>query len=241
MKKKGRVPVRKVKPAPVGSPGVKIAPSILAADFGNLASEIKSVEEGGADLLHIDVMDGHFVPNITVGVPVVASIRGKTSLPLDVHLMVDSPELFIKPFAEAGSDYLTIHVEIRSRLERLIDTIHELGVKVGLAINPGTSIVRLEPFLKEIDIALLMTVNPGFGGQTLIPEVIPKVRELREKKERKGLATSIEVDGGVNSETASQLISAGADILVVGTDVFAAKNRKEAIRILRGHKPKARR
>ncbi len=213
---------------------VKIAPSILAADFGKLDEEVRSVEKAGADLLHIDVMDGHFVPNITVGVPIVASIKGKTSLPLDVHLMVSSPERFIKAFAEAGSDYLTVHVEIRSRLGKLIDAIHKLGVKAGLSINPETSVVRLEPFLKEIDIALLMSVEPGFGGQVFIPEVIYKIRELREKIERKNLTTSIEVDGGVNKETAGELISAGADILVAGTAIFGRKNRRGAIKALRG-------
>ena len=234
MKKKGSVPVKNVRCAPIHKSRVKIAPSILAADFGKLDQEVRSLEKAGADLLHIDVMDGHFVPNITVGVPVVASISGKTSLPLDVHLMIDCPERFIKPFAEAGSDYLTVHVEIRSRVGKLIDAIHKSDVKVGLAIRPETSVIMLEPFLKEIDIALLMTVNPGFGGQSLIPEVILKVGELREKIERRGLATSIEVDGGVNTETAGQLISAGADILVAGTAIFGSKNRQEAIEALRG-------
>ena len=217
---------------------VKIAPSILSADFSRLADEIKSVELAGADLLHVDVMDGHFVPNITIGVPVVASVRKVTSLPLDVHLMIDSPERFIKAFAEAGSDFLTVHVEIRSRIGRLIDAIHRTGVKAGLSINPETSVVRLEPFLEDIDIALLMTVNPGFGGQTLIPEVVAKVRELREKLERKKLSTSIEVDGGINSRTAGELISAGTDILVAGTSIFGSKDRKAAIAGLRGDKSK---
>ena len=213
---------------------VKIAPSILAADFGKLGEEVKSVEEAGADLLHIDVMDGNFVPNITLGACVVASIRRKTSLPLDVHLMVSSPERFIKAFADAGSDCLTVHVEIRSILRKLINDIRKLDVKAGLAINPKTSIVRLEPFLKEIDTALLMTVDPGFGGQKLIPEVIFKVRELREKIDKRGLGVSIAVDGGVNMETAGGLISAGADIIIAGTAVFGKKNRKSAIKKLRG-------
>lgn len=213
---------------------VKIAASILAADFGRLIEEIKSVEDAGADLLHIDVMDGHFVPNITVGVPVISSIKGKTKLPLDVHLMIDTPERFIKAFAEAGSDYLTVHVEIRSQLGKVIDSIKKLGVKPGLAINPGTAVVTLERFLEKIDIALLMTVNPGFGGQVLVPEVISKVKELREKVEKKGLSTNIEVDGGINSDTAGELISAGANILVAGTDIFGKKNRRQAIKLLRG-------
>ena len=212
---------------------VKIAASILAADFGRLIEEIKSVEDAGADLLHIDVMDGHFVPNITVGVPVISSIKGKTKLPLDVHLMIDTPERFIKAFAEAGSDYLTVHVEIRSQLGKVIDSIKKLGVKPGLAINPGTAIVTLERFLEKIDIALLMTVNPGFGGQVLVPEVISKVKELREKVERKGLSTNIEVDGGINRDTAGELISAGANILVAGTEIFGKKNRRQAIKLLR--------
>jgi len=215
---------------------IKIAPSVLAADFGKLADEVRDVESAGADLLHVDVMDGHFVPNITIGVPVVASIRKVTSLPLDVHLMINAPERFIKAFAEAGSDYLTVHVEIRSRIGKLIDMIRKSGVKSGLSINPETSVVRLEPFLEEIDIALLMTVNPGFGGQPLIPGVIPKVRELREKIERKGLSTNIEVDGGIDQKNAGELVSAGADILVAGTSVFGMKDRGKAIRALRGGK-----
>ena len=213
---------------------VKIAPSILAADFSRLLDEIKSVEEAGADLIHIDVMDGHFVPNITVGVPVVTSLKGKTSLPLDVHLMVEYPERYIKPFAEAGSDYLTIHVEIRSKIEKIVDNIHKLGVKAGLAINPETSLVRLEPMLEKIDIALLMSVSPGFGGQTFDPEVITKVRNLKEKIGQKGLSTDIEVDGGINRDTAPRLVAAGVDILVAGTAVFGSKNRRKAIRELRG-------
>lgn len=213
---------------------VKIAPSILAADFSILLDEIKSVEDAGADLIHIDIMDGHFVPNITVGVPVVASIKGKTSLPLDVHLMIEYPERYIKPFAEAGSDYLTIHVEIRSKIEKIIDNIHKLGVKAGLAINPETSLVRLEPLLEKIDLALLMSVNPGFGGQAFNPEVITKVRNLREKIEQKGLSTDIEVDGGINMETAPRLVAAGVNILVAGTAVFGRKDRRKAIRELRG-------
>ncbi len=213
---------------------VKIAASILAADFGRLIEEIKSVEDAGADLLHIDVMDGHFVPNITVGVPVISSIKGKTKLPLDVHLMIDTPERFIKAFAEAGSDYLTVHVEIRSQLGKVIDSIKKLGVKPGLAINPGTAVVTLERFLEKIDIALLMTVNPGFGGQVLIPEVVSKVKELREKVEKRGLSTNIEVDGGINRDTAGELISAGANILVAGTEIFGKKNRRQAIKLLRG-------
>ncbi len=213
---------------------ILIAPSILAADFSRLGEEIKSVEEAGADMLHVDVMDGHFVPNITIGVPVVASLKGKTSLPLDVHLMIHAPERFLNAFAEAGSNYLTVHVEIRSQLEKVINGIHKLGIKAGLAIKPGTGIVRLEPFLEKVEMVLLMTVEPGFGGQTLIPEVISKVSELRGKIERKGLSTKIEVDGGVNKETAKQLISAGADILVAGTSVFGKKNRRQAIKQLRG-------
>ena len=213
---------------------VKIAPSILAADFGRLLEEIKSVEDAGADLIHVDVMDGHFVPNITIGVPVVASIKGKTSLPLDVHLMIEYPERYIKPFAEAGSDYITIHVEIRSKIEKIVDNIRKLGVKAGLAINPETSLVRLEPLLEKIDLALLMSVNPGFGGQAFNPEVITKVRNLREKIEQKGLSTDIEVDGGINMETAPRLVAAGVNILVAGTAVFGRKDRRKAIRELRG-------
>ncbi len=212
---------------------VKIAASILAADFGNLLDDIKSVEEAGADLLHVDVMDGHFVPNISIGVPVVSALKGRTSLPLDVHLMIDNPEKYINAFAEAGSNHLTFHVEIRSQTRKLIENIWDLGVKPGLSLNPETSAVRLEPYLDKIDSILVMTVNPGFGGQKLDQRVIRKISELREKIDKKGLKTEIAVDGGINAENAGVIIRAGASILVAGTAVFGARDRKQAVKELR--------
>ena len=212
---------------------IKIAASILSADFGNLLADIKSVEEAGADMLHVDVMDGHFVPNISIGVPVVRSLKGRTRLPLDVHLMIENPEKYVKPFAEAGSDHLTFHVEIRAQIARVIEDIKKLGIKPGLSLNPETSAMRLEPYLDRIDSILVMTVSPGFGGQELKQEAIDKISELRGKIDRKRLKTEIAVDGGINSANAGRLISAGADILVAGTAVFGAEDRKKAVRALR--------
>lgn len=212
---------------------VKIAASILSADFGNLLADIKSVEEAGADMLHVDVMDGHFVPNISIGTPVIKSLKGRTSLPLDVHLMIENPEKYVKPFAEAGSDCLTFHVEIRAQAAGVIDEIKKLGVSPGLSLNPGTPALRLEPYLDRIDSILVMTVNPGFGGQELKQEAVNKISELRSKIDSKGLKAEIAVDGGVNAANAGKLISAGADILVAGTAIFGAEDRKKAIRELR--------
>lgn len=212
---------------------VKIAASILSADFGNLLADIRSVEEAGADMLHVDVMDGHFVPNISIGVPVIKSLKGRTSLPLDVHLMIENPEKYVKPFAEAGSDHLTFHVEIRAHAAGVIDEIKKLGVNPGLSLNPATPALRLEPYLDRIDSLLVMTVNPGFGGQELKQEAVNKIAELRSKIDSKGLKVEIAVDGGVNAANAGKLISAGADILVAGTAIFGAEDRKKAVRELR--------
>ncbi len=212
---------------------VKIAASILAADFGNLLEDVRSAEEAGADMLHVDVMDGHFVPNISIGVPVINSLKGRTRLPLDVHLMIENPEKYVKPFAEAGSDQITFHVEIRAQVGGVIEDIRKLKVKPGLSLNPETSAMRLEPYLDRIDSILVMTVNPGFGGQELKQEAVDKIAELRGKIDRKGLKTLISVDGGVNPGNAGRLISAGADILVAGTAIFGAEDRKKAVKALR--------
>jgi ribulose-phosphate 3-epimerase len=213
---------------------VKIAASILAADFGKLLEDIKCVESAGADMLHIDVMDGHFVPNISIGVPVINSLKGRTSLPLDVHLMIENPEKYVKPFVEAGSDMLTFHVEIRAQVSKVIEDIKKSGIKTGLSLNPDTSVMRLEPYLDKIDTILVMTVNPGFGGQELKQEALDKISELRKKIDKKGLNTSIAVDGGINTSNAGKIIAAGADILVAGTAIFGAEDRAKAISGLRG-------
>ncbi len=212
---------------------IKIAPSLLAADFSRLGEEIREIEEAGADLLHIDVMDGHFVPNITIGVPVVASLKGTTRLPLDVHLMIDNPGKFIKPFARAGADMITFHLEVIPEPGDILKAIKGYGVKVGLALNPSTPLLKLAPVLKGLDMVLLMTVNPGFGGQAFMPEVIPKIKELRKIIEERSLLVDIEVDGGINKETARQVISAGANVLVAGTAVFSGEDRKSNLQALR--------
>lgn len=213
---------------------IKIAPSLLAADFCRLGEEVREMEEAGADLLHIDVMDGHFVPNLTIGVPVVASLKKVTRLPLDVHLMIDNPHQFIKPFARAGADIITFHIEVTSEPKKIIEAIKEYGVKTGLVLNPHTPLAKIEPILNSLDMILLMTVNPGFGGQSFMPEVLPKIRRLRKISEEKRLSLDIEVDGGINRETARQAILAGANILVAGTAIFAEPDRKSSLQALRG-------
>ena len=212
-----------------GSKMIKIAPSILSADFARLADEIARVESAGADWLHIDVMDGHFVPNLTIGAPVVAAIRKVTKLPLDVHLMVTNPAELVDAFAAAGADWLTVHVETEPHLHRLIGRIRELGVKPGVVLNPATTLNTLEEILPEVDMVLLMSVNPGFGGQSFISSTLSKIRRLKEQIRQKGLSTLIEVDGGINAVTAPQAVQSGADILVAGSAVFGSPNLRQAI------------
>lgn len=212
---------------------IKIAPSLLAADFSRLGEEIREMEEAGADLLHVDVMDGHFVPNITIGVPVVASLKGITRLPLDVHLMIDNPRQFIEPFARAGADIITFHIEATSEPKEIVKAIRGCGVKAGLVLNPPTPLSKVGSVLNDLDMVLLMTVNPGFGGQKFIPEVLPKIKELRKIKEERKLHLDIEVDGGINTETARQVILAGANVLVAGMAIFAKRDRKSSLRALR--------
>lgn len=211
---------------------VIIAPSILAADFGNLLGELRRAEEAGAQLIHIDVMDGHFVPNITVGIPVINSLKGKSSLLLDVHLMIEEPERYIESFCSAGSDILTVHIEVCPHPADTIERIHTLGAKAGMALNPQTPLKTIMPYIGVLDVVLLMTVNPGFGGQAFIPEILPKVAELRSEIKKRGLSADIEVDGGVNPQTAGKLIRAGANILVAGTAVFGAEDVRGAIETL---------
>ncbi|MDF2945936.1 MAG: ribulose-phosphate 3-epimerase [Bacillales bacterium] len=208
---------------------IKIAPSILSADFSKLGAEIKDVEEKGADWIHVDVMDGHFVPNITIGPLVVESIRPVTKLPLDVHLMIENPDNYIEQFAKAGADYITVHVEACRHLHRTLQNIKNNGVKAGVVLNPATSVESIQHVIKDIDLVLLMSVNPGFGGQKFIPEVINKIKKVKEMAEISGVNIDIEIDGGINPETAKLCIEAGATVLVAGNAVFNANDRKLAI------------
>jgi ribulose-phosphate 3-epimerase len=203
---------------------LRIAPSILAADFARLGEEVRAVEAAGADYLHMDVMDGRFVPNITIGPPVVAAIRKVTKLPIDVHLMILEPERYIDEFAQAGADLISVHLEGSAHLHRTVEQIRAAGKKASVAVNPHSSIDGLEVVLPELDMVLLMTVNPGFGGQKFIEAVVPKIRALRAEIDRRGLATEIEVDGGIDPETAPVVVGAGATVLVAGSAVFHAPN-----------------
>lgn len=202
---------------------LKIAPSILASDFSQLGAQVQAATEGGADYIHIDVMDGHFVPNITLGPVVVKSIRKYSALPFDVHLMIESPERYIPNFVEAGANILTVHVEACTHLHRVIAQIRELKIGAGVAINPATPLVSLEeilPFVQEVNV---MTVNPGFGGQRFVIEMLQKISRLRAMIETRGLDVDIEVDGGVDDETAPQCIQAGANVLIAGTTIFGGE------------------
>ncbi|XOS92576.1 ribulose-phosphate 3-epimerase [Brevibacillus laterosporus] len=214
---------------------VKIAPSILSADFARLGDEIKDVERGGADWIHVDVMDGHFVPNITIGPLIVDAIRPITQLPLDVHLMIEEPDRYIAQFAKSGADYITVHQEACRHLHRTIHHIKEQGVKAGIVLNPATPIHTIEHVLEDLDLVLLMTVNPGFGGQKFIHSVLPKVRDLRYLLNERGLShVDIEIDGGVNAQTARLCEDAGATVLVAGSAVYNQPDRAKAIAEIRG-------
>lgn len=213
---------------------VKIAPSILSADFSKLGEEIKDVEKGGADYIHVDVMDGHFVPNITIGPLIVEAIRPITKLPLDVHLMIEHPDQYIEAFANAGADFITVHVEACKHLHRTIHHIKSFGVKAGVVLNPATPVQMIENVIDDIDMVLLMTVNPGFGGQKFIEQVLPKIRQVKDLVDKKGLSVEIEVDGGVNEETARKCVEAGANVLVAGSAIYNEKDRKKAIEKIRG-------
>lgn len=211
----------------------KIAPSILSADFSRLGQEIRAVERAGADLIHVDVMDGHFVPNITIGPLVVSGLRKLTSLPLDVHLMIERPDQFVEEFAKAGSNWLTIHIESGGALRKTIQRIRHLKVRPGIVLNPSTPLRRLYPFLEEIDLVLLMSVYPGFGGQSFIPETLQKVKKLRNIIDQHRYPIEIEVDGGIKEENIKAVSKAGGDIFVVGTGIFKTKNYKKTIERLR--------
>jgi ribulose-phosphate 3-epimerase len=208
---------------------IKVAPSILSADFRCLAEEIRKVEAAGADLIHVDVMDGHFVPNITIGPLVVKACRQATKLPLDVHLMIESPDRYIPDFARAGADIITVHVEASKNLDEDIELIKQNGVRPGVVVNPATPVESVFHVLDKVGMVLLMTVNPGFEGQKFMPEVLGKIRELKKNMERRALNVDIEVDGGINLETAKEVVKAGANVLVAGSAIFYASDYQKAI------------
>jgi len=202
---------------------IKLAPSILSADFARLGEQVAEVARAGADYIHVDVMDGHFVPNITIGAPVVASIRPLTSLPLDVHLMIEHPERYLSDFVNAGADIITVHVEACPHLHRTIQLIKELGVKAGVSLNPATPLSSIEEIIPHVDLVLIMSVNPGFGGQSFIPATLPKIENMRKILDDRKLSAELEVDGGINADNALDIVKAGADVLVAGNSVFKSR------------------
>jgi ribulose-phosphate 3-epimerase len=205
---------------------IKLAPSILSADFGRVGEQVAEATRAGADYIHVDVMDGHFVPNITIGPLVVAAMRPHTSLPLDVHLMIESPEKYIQQFAQAGADIITVHVEVCHHLHRVVESIKELGIKAGVSLNPSTPLAEAEEVLPILDLVLLMSVNPGFGGQQFIESTIGKIERLRRRLDELGLPAELEVDGGITAEIAPRVARAGARVLVAGAAIF---NKKESV------------
>jgi ribulose-phosphate 3-epimerase len=212
---------------------VRIAPSILSANFANLGRDIASVERGGADFIHVDVMDGHFVPNITIGVPVVRALKQVATRPLDVHLMIEQPDRYVDDFAAAGAAMLSVHVEASRHLHRTITHIKSRGVKAGAVINPATPVLALEEIASELDFVLVMSVNPGFGGQQFIPQSLDKLRRVRELLDRAGSSAPIEVDGGIDQTNAADVVAAGASILVAGHAIFSASDPESGTRALR--------
>lgn len=212
---------------------VKIAPSILSADFSRLGEEIKAAEKAGADLIHVDVMDGHFVPNITIGPPVVKSVKKVASKPLDVHLMIENPDHYINDFADSGADIITVHEEVCKHLHRSIQNIKECGVKAAVSINPATPVRNIEDILPYLDMVLVMSVNPGFGGQKFIPEMLSKIELLKSIITGKNLSIEIEVDGGVNVDNVADVVNAGADIVVMGSAFYNSDDYAETVKKVR--------
>ena len=217
---------------------IRIAPSILAGDFARLGDEIRAISSAGADYIHIDVMDGHFVPNITIGPPVIAALRSISTVPFDVHLMISPVDAFIPDFAKAGADILTVHPEAGPHLHRTIQLIKSLGKRAGVALNPGTPVAAVEAVLDDIDLVLVMSVNPGFGGQSFIVGQLAKIETIRKLIDGRGLKIELEVDGGINEKTAPGVLAAGANVLVAGTAVFSGgpERYRDNIARLRGHK-----
>jgi ribulose-phosphate 3-epimerase len=208
---------------------IKVAPSILSADFGRLGEEVKAVEKSGADMIHVDVMDGHFVPNITIGPLVVSAVKKITKLPLDVHLMIENPDRFIQAFAKAGASIISIHAEASRDIEKDIRQIEQCGVRPAVVLNPGSGIRSIEKVLDKVVMVLLMTVNPGFEGQKFMPEVVAKIRELKNIIDARKLHVDIEVDGGINLQTAQEAVKAGANVLVAGSAIYWSKDYKSVI------------
>ncbi|SNR90699.1 ribulose-phosphate 3-epimerase [Anaerovirgula multivorans] len=212
---------------------VKIAPSILSADFSNLIADVTKVEEAGCDLLHIDVMDGHFVPNITLGPPIVKSLKGKTKLPFDVHLMIENPDKYIEDFVNAGADIISVHSETCIHLHRTIQQIKKHGVKAAVALNPATPLTVIEYVLEDLDMVLIMTVNPGFGGQSFIPSMIEKIKKLKTMIEERNLNIDIQVDGGIKPDNVHLVTGAGANVIVAGSAIFNSKDIKTTVELIR--------
>jgi ribulose-phosphate 3-epimerase len=212
---------------------IKIAPSILSADFSRLAEEIQAVDQAGADYIHVDVMDGHFVPNITIGPLVVDALRKVTDKPLDVHLMIENPDLYIADFAKAGADIITVHQEAVPHLHRTVQLIKSLGKQAGVSLNPATPVETLDVILDQLDLVLVMSVNPGFGGQAFISSALDKIRALRQRITQRGLATELQVDGGIKVDNIREVVAAGADVLVAGSAVFNANDYAATITALR--------
>lgn len=209
---------------------VKLAPSILSADFGHLAEDVKKIEEGGADYIHVDVMDGHFVPNISFGASVMKCLNDKTKLPYDIHLMIENPDMYIDDFVTPKTEYITVHQEACIHLNRTVQNIKSKGVKAGVSINPATPVSTLECILPDVDLVLIMSVNPGFGGQKFIPGSLEKVRELAEIKKQKNLDFAIEIDGGITLENIKEVVEGGVEIAVAGSAVFKAEDVVERVR-----------